>query len=263
LATGRIRIHADFRHNEHVDTSSDISELVNEISEFHETCLLDGRWVAGLMTTRQPVSLPEDFGPPSMSFFMYNQDGGQSIARPYLAQRCAETDIHTASIPKYHEHDVWDENTNAPCSNFVYDFDVIRYIVRDDWQEVLQHDVDGQVKSGSIDDLHTAFMEGCEVKVAIQGLFDDLSKEESKLDHEVFIQIGWGYYYSQQKIMVAATHPLARVSPSIPLVYRSKGWDFGWFIVRSDGCISKRICDPQTLKFKDSKDKKALRWFVR
>jgi hypothetical protein len=106
-------------------------------------------------------------------------------------------------------------------------------------------------------------MEGCEVKVAIQGLFDDLSKEESKLDHEVFIQIGWGYYYSQQKIMVAATHPLARVSPSIPLVYRSKGWDFGWFIVRSDGCISKRICDPQTLKFKDSKDKKALRWFVR
>lgn len=258
-----LRIHTDFRHNEHVDTSSDNAELVNEISEFHETCLLDGRWVAGFMTTRQPVSLPDSFGPPSMSFFMYNQDGGQAIARPYLAERSAKTGIHTAPMQKYHEHSVWDENTNAPSSNFVYDFDVIRYIVRDDWQEVLKHDADGQVESGSIDDLQAAFMDGCEVKVAIRGLFDDLSGNRATLDHEVFIQIGWGYYYSEQKLMVSATHPLVRVCPAIPLVYKSKGWDFGWFIVHSDGYVSKRICDPQTLTFKDSKDKKAVKWFVR
>lgn len=258
-----LRIHTDFRHNEHVDTSSDIAELVNEISEFHETCLLDGRWTAGFMTTRQPVTLPDSFGPPSMSFFMYNQDGGQAIARPYLAKRSAETDIQTNPVPKYHEQDVWDGDTHAPSTNFVYDFDVIRYIVRDDWQEVLKHDADGRVESGSIGQLHDAFMEGCEVKVAIRGLFDDLSEKESSLDHEVFIQTGWGYFYTEQKMMVAATHPLVRVSPAIPLVYRSKGWDFGWFIVRSDGFVSKRICDPQTLTFQDSKDKKAIRWFVR
>ena len=258
-----LRIHTDFRHNEHVDTSSDNADLVNEISEFHETCLLDDRWVAGFMTTRQPVSLPGDFGPPSMSFFMYNQDGKQAIARPYLSKRPAETNPLDPKMKKYHELDKFDDDTNAPSNNFIYDFDLMRYIVRDDWQQVLAHKADGQVESGSIDDLHAAFMEGCEVKVGIRGLFDDLSGNDDKMDHEVFIQIGWGYYYSGQKLMVSATHPLVRVCPAIPLVYKSSGWDFGWFIVRSDGYVRKRICDPQTLTFKDSKDKKAIRWFVR
>ena len=46
------------------------------------------------------------------------KDGGQAIARPYLARRSAETDIQIAPMPKYHEHNVWDENRNAPSSNF-------------------------------------------------------------------------------------------------------------------------------------------------
>jgi hypothetical protein len=258
-----LRIHTDFRHNEHIDTSSDNEDMVNEISEFHETCLLDDRWAAGFMTTRQPVSLPGNFGPPSMSFFMYNQDGKQAIARPYLSKRPAETNSFDTKMKKYHEFNKWDGDTNAPSSNFVYDFDLIRYIVRDDWQQVLAHNPDGQVEFGSIDDLWKAFMDGCEVKVGIRGLFDDLKDNDSKINHEVFIQIGWAYFYSEQKLMVSATHPLVRVSPAIPLVYKSKGWDFGWFIVRSDGYVSKRICDPQTLTFKDSKDNKAIRWFVR
>lgn len=60
------------------------SILVNEVSEFHETCLVESRWAAGFMTTRQPVSLPDSFGIPSISFFLYNQDGNQAIARPIL-----------------------------------------------------------------------------------------------------------------------------------------------------------------------------------
>lgn len=37
------------------------------------------------MTLRQPIELTEGFGErPSMSFFLYNQDGRQAIARPYL-----------------------------------------------------------------------------------------------------------------------------------------------------------------------------------
>src|SRR6476661_3339331 len=80
-----LRIATEFRHNEHIDTASDDPELVREVAEFRVTYLLDDRWSAGIMTLRQPVDLPDGFGPrPSMSFFLYNQDGQQAIARPYL-----------------------------------------------------------------------------------------------------------------------------------------------------------------------------------
>ena len=260
-----LRIHTDFRHNEHVDLGSENSEMVNEVSEFHETCVMDDRWAAGFMTTRQPVALPDGFGPPSMSFFMYNQDGRQAIARPYLAPRPTVKDDSTQTpveMAKYHEQDSWDEDTNAPCSNFVYDFEVIRYFVRDDWREVLAHDEQGQVTAGSIDALHEAFLAGCEVKVGVMGLYDDLAAGGG-MRHEVFIQTGWGYYYSEQKLFVSATHPLVRVCPGVPLVYRSGGWDFGWLVIRTDGYAVKRICDPHTLALADEADRFAVRWLVR
>lgn len=48
-------------------------------------CLFEKSWSAEIMTMRQPVSLPRCFGTrSSMSFFLYNQDGRQAIARPYL-----------------------------------------------------------------------------------------------------------------------------------------------------------------------------------
>ena len=44
-----------------------------------------GPWVAGVMTQRQPIECPTGFGPrPSLSLFLYNQDGHQAIARPFL-----------------------------------------------------------------------------------------------------------------------------------------------------------------------------------
>ena len=107
-----LRIATEFRHNEHIDTTSDDSQLVREVAEFRVTYLLEDRWSAGIMTLRQPVDLPDGFGPrPSMSFFLYNQDGQQAIARPYLdgappdgALGPAPLDDHS-DMPRYHQHD--------------------------------------------------------------------------------------------------------------------------------------------------------------
>src|SRR5215467_5244108 len=138
-----LRIATEFRHNEHIDTTSDDPQLVREVAEFRVTYLLKDRWSAGIMTLRQPVDLPDGFGPrPSMSFFLYNQDGQQAIARPYLdglpvtgARGSAALDDHS-DMPHYHQHDSWDAGTNAPSSNFVYDFDHYQFWVYDRWREV-------------------------------------------------------------------------------------------------------------------------------
>ena len=75
------------------------------------------------MTLRQPVDLPDGFGPrPSMSFFLYNQDGQQAIARPYLDGAPAAGTLGPAPIddhsdmPRYHQQDSWDASTNAPST---------------------------------------------------------------------------------------------------------------------------------------------------
>ena len=63
-------------------------------------------------------------------------------------------------------------------------------------------------------------------------------------------------------LVIGATHPVVRVAPGIPLVYRSRGWDFGWLLPRTDGYVSRWLCDPYTLKFCKSKTRHAMRWFV-
>src|SRR5512141_1243530 len=65
-AVGRgagLRIYTEFIHNEHIDPTSPNNELIREVSEFRATYLLEGRWAAGIMTLRQPISLPGGFGP--------------------------------------------------------------------------------------------------------------------------------------------------------------------------------------------------------
>jgi hypothetical protein len=266
-----LRIYTEFIHNEHIDPMSANDELVREVSEFRATYLVEDRWCAGIITLRQPISLPDGFGPrASMSFFMYNQDGQQAIARPYLDGAPATGTIGPAGLddwtayPKYHQHDGWDAGTNAPSSNFVYDFEVFRYYVAGDWQEVLAHDSAGNASAGSIEDLAAAFEAGAEVKVAIRGLCDDLAAEGSPpLDHELFIQVGPGYYYSRQKLFIAGTHPLARVRPAIPMRYESRGWDFGWLMPRTDGRVAMLLYDPYTLAVRRKDGQFAMRWFVR
>jgi hypothetical protein len=161
-----LRIRTDFVFNEHIDTKSNNSEPVVEVSDFRVTYLIEDRWAAGIMSLRMPICPPDGFGPQaSMSFFMYNQDGQQAIARPYLDGAPAEgvpgaspLDDHS-DMPKYHQHDNWDADTNAPSSNFIYDFDLYRFLVRDEWEEVFAHTADGKTEFGSIDALYDAFRE--------------------------------------------------------------------------------------------------------
>jgi hypothetical protein len=265
-----LRIATEFRHNEHIDTTSSSRELVREVAEFRVTYLLDDRWSAGIMTLRQPVDLPDGFGPrPSMSFFLYNQDGQQAIARPYLDGQPtgrplgpAPLDDH-GDMPRYHQQDGWDAGTNAPSSNFVYDFDSYQFWTNDRWQELLSHTADGSVISGSVAALADAFGQGCAIKLGIRGLCADLADEPgAALEHEVFVHAGSCYYYTEQRLFMTGTHPLVRVRPAIPLRYRSQGWDFGWLMARTDGHVARWLCNPYTLAFQKSVGRYAMRWFA-
>ena len=265
-----LRIYTEFRHNEHIEPGSDNAEIVKEVAEFRETYLLQDSWTAGFMTLRQPISLPDGFGPrSSMSVFLYNQDGRQAIARPYLdgppaaGVRGPSPVDDDPTMPRMHDLEGWDGDSNAP-SNFVYDFDVFRYWVRDEWREVLAHAEDGTQRAGSVDDLADAFSNEAEVKVGISGLCDDLADDpDIALDHEVFIQVGSCYYYTEGRLLVGATHPLVRVRPAIPLSYVSGSWDFGWAMVRTDGYAELLIVDPYTLMIHRHRGRYASRWFVR
>jgi hypothetical protein len=266
-----LRIGTEFRHNEHIEPGSDNRELIQEVADFRVTYLLENRWAAGVIPLRQPISLPDGFGPrPSMSFFLYNQNGEQAIARPYLdGQPMSGTlgrsplDDHSA-MPKYHQLDNWDLGTNAPSSNFIYDFDVYRFLVSDDWTEELAHTPTGEVVSGSFDALAHAFSAGREVKVAIRGLCADLAEPGAPVvDHEVFVHLGSCYNYSKRRLFMGGSHPLVRVRPAIPMRYASRAWDFGWLMPRTDGRVARWLVDPYTLKFKKSEGRYAMRWLVR
>ena len=265
-----LRISTEFKHNEHIDPSSDNPEVVIEVAEFRETYVLQDSWTAGFMTLRQPISLPHGFGRPSMSFFLYNQDGMQARGNPLLngpppvGEHGPSPLEDVSEMPKMHKLEDWDQTTNAPSSNFIYDFDVYRYWVRDDWHEVLAHGQDGAVQSGSVEALGDAFSSGAEVKVGIRSLCDDLVEDPANaMGHEVFIQVGSCYYYTERKLFIGSTHPLVRVRPAIPLTYVSNGWDFGWVMARTDGHVALQMADPYTLQFRKSQGKYAVRWFIR
>jgi hypothetical protein len=281
-----LRIYSEFYHDEHIDPGSSNHELIQESMDMRVTYLIDNRWAAGVLSLRQPVELPDGFGPrPSLSLFLYNEDGTQAIARPHLdgapvngppveiLLRKSPPVVH-AHMPKYHELDRWDDGTNAPSSNFIYDFETLRYFVRDDWCEVLHHTSDGTVVSGSIDDLADAFRQGAEFKVGIRGLCADLaangdssstthSTGGDSLPHEAFIQLGSCYYYMQQRQFIAGTHPIPRVAPGVPLRYTTRGWDYTWLLVRTDGHTALLIYDPYTLTPRREFGRFELRWFFR
>lgn len=264
-----LRIYTEFRHNEHIDTDSDNPELVREVSAFQVTYLLEDRWAAGIMVGRQPVGLPSvGFGArASMSFFLYNQDGRQAVARPFLdggpvTARPGPSPVDDHSrMPKYHQEDAWDQGTNAPSQNFIYDFESYRYCVREAWREVLACTAEGEVASGSLASLAEAFAAGCDVKVGILDLCRDLAVGAT-LPHEVFVQTGWSYHYTARGLFIAATLPVVRIRPSIPLVYVSRGWDFAWLIARTDGTVSQLIYDPYTLSPRRATSRHAIRWFI-
>ena len=269
-----LRIYTEFRHNEHIDTSSDNNELIKEVSDFPVSYLIDDRWVAAMMTLRQPVTLPDRFGIPSMSYFMYNQNGMQATARPYLdGAGCYYEDEPPAEMfngggvekPMVHMHDGSSAPRigNAAWTNFIYDFYSYKFFAQDNWVEVLSHDKDGNVLSGSARALEEASEKGCELKVAISGICEGVFGAENTIKHEVFIGTGPHYFYTDTGFMVAETRPFIRVVPEIPMVYRDHNWDFGWAIVRSDGHVAGLWYDPYTLKYKKTHSRHAMRCFLK
>ena len=88
------------------------------------------------------------------------------------------------------------------------------------------------------------------IKLGISNLCADLCDDpDDAPDHELFVQGGSAYYYTDQKLFLIGSHPVVRVRPAVPLRYTTRGWDFGWLMVRSDGHVVYRRCDPYTLKF--------------
>ncbi len=261
-----LRIGTAFRHNEHIDTASDCAELIRERMDFRVTYVLERRWAAGIETLRMPVELPDGFGArPSLSFFLYNQDGAQAIGRPSLSDGPPPPGVSPTTPgrdPQMHRMTLVqanDEGTNAPSHHFFYAFDYFRFFVRDGWREVLAHTEQGEVVSGSLAALTEAVDAGCEVKVGIRDLCADLGEGPS---HEVFVHLGPCYHYTERGVLIGAAHPLVRVRPTIPLVYQSRGWDFGWLLMRTDGQVARWLCNPYTLRFEKSAARHAVRWFV-
>jgi hypothetical protein len=265
-----LRIGTEFRHNEHIDVESFSDELVQEVAEFGVTYCLDDCWSAGIMSLRQPISLPDGFGArPSMSFFLYNQDASQGIARPHLDGRFeqgvpgASTPAPPDNMPKYEAFDNWDAGTDAPSHNFIYRFDGYRFCVNETWRHVLHHSACGDVISGSLDELVHSFRAGCAIKLGLRGLCSDFAASNDSVPHEVFVQGGSAYFYTQRRQLIIGTHPVVRVAPAIPLRYRTSNWDFGWLMVRTDGHVVYRRCDPMSLRFTDHSMSLEVRWFVR
>ncbi len=264
-----LRVGTGFRHHEHIELGSDCQELIHEFIDFRVTYLLDNQWSAGICNLRMPVHTPEGFGPrESMSFFLYNQNGLQALARPFLDGKLSTEHMNSClndfgRMTRFRELDRADTETNAPSYTFVYNFDFFKFCVNSRWREVLSHESDGTIISGSIEDLACAFRTGAEFKVAIRGLCADLGSDaDDAVDHEVFAHLGSCYYYTERKLFMGATHPVVRVAPTIPLTYRSQGWDFGWLLPRTDGHVARWLCDPYTLKFRKSTSRHAIRWFV-
>ncbi len=267
-----LRVYTEFLFEEHIvpggDGDANHDGVVREVIDFRETILLGGTHVAGVTTLRQALFPPFGFnGDPRMSYFLYQGDGRQACANLLLGDVPSDVrpgvrgDLPTpADMPKMSPEVVYDIGTAGPSRNFVYDMEVYRYFVRDDWQELLAHDADGNVERGSIDAIEEAQVAGREIKVGIHGLAADLGAGP---DHEVFTLVGSGFFHTRMRLYDSLTHPLVRVAPAIPLEYHSNGWDVAWVFLRTDGAATLRVLNPYTRQFTDRPARFACRWFAR
>lgn len=284
-AVGRgadLRVYTEFLFEEHI-TPGGIGDdrllgPIREVIDFRETVLVDGRHVGGITTQRQPLEPPFGFNgrDPKMSFFLYTGDGDQALANLLLsgpgggaAPGSSFVEPTPADMPKMGPQAYFDVGTTGPSRNFVYDMEVYRYFVRDDWEEVLAHDADGVVTAGSFDALEAAQVAGREIKVGIRDLAADLVDLDGgahgapAMGHEVFTPVGSGFLHVRARWYDALTHPLVRVAPAIPLGYRSGNWDVAWVFLRTDGLARVRRLDPYTRAWEDRDARFACRWFAR
>jgi len=271
-----LRVYTEFLHEEHIAPYSagaaagaENNGLIREVIDFRETILIDGRHAAGITLLRQPLEPTAGFNgtQPKMSFFLYNMDGWQACANLLLDAAAAASAPGTRveqpadpKLPKMSLQEIFDAGTTAPSRNFIYDMEVYRFWVRDDWTEILAHDAAGRVVSGSLANLERAQMEGREIKVALRDLCADLG---SGPPHEVYSHVGSGFFHTGRGFYEALSHPVVRVAPGVPLRYGSFLWDVAWVVARTDGVAVLRTLDPYTRQFRDRETRLACRWFAR
>lgn len=276
-----LRIYTEFYHEEHVAPFSTTGAnhpvhngLIREVIDFRQTILVDNRHVAGITLYRQPLEPTQGFNgtQPQMAFFMYNMTGHQSCATCILEAKPFSGSVGThqqisapPQMTKMSLTDAFDADTAGPSRNFVYDMEVYRFFVRDDWEQVLVHDAEGRITEGSFEEIEEAQQAGRELKVGITGLCDDLITEQNGVPHsqEIFSSLGSSFLHTGHRYYEALTHPIVRVTPNIPVKYASRNWDVVWAFVRTDGYAVLRRLDPYTRRFTDRNTRLACRWFVR
>ncbi len=271
-----LRIYTEFLYEEHILPGGGdpaLDGLIREVIDFRETLLIDDGYVAGITTLRQPLEPPHGFnGPdPKMSFFMYSMDGEQALANLVLGEmgeRAAPGDrlvVPTpADMPKMGAQEFFDIGTSGPSRNFVYAMERYRFVVRDEWQEILAHDAAGRVGTGSFAALEAAQIAGRELKVAIRDLGADLAGSGTRsMPHETFTLVGSGFVHVRAGLYVTLTHPLVRIAANLPIRYETDNWDVAWVFMRTDGQAQVRRIDPYTRQWEDRPARFACRWFVR
>jgi hypothetical protein len=138
--------------------------------------------------------------------------------------------------------------------------EIYRFFVRDDWTELLAHEADGRVVSGSFAAVEQAQIAGREIQVGFRDLCADLGAGPP---HEIFSLVGSGFVHTGRKFYEALSHPLVRVAPTVPLHYKSSAWDITWVFARTDGYAVLRTLNPYTRTFEDRETRLACRWFAR
>ena len=256
-----------FYFNEHLVPGAANHELVEEVSDFRVVYRIGKEWSAGIMNLRMPSLGPLGFEAPrpSWSFFMYNCDGRQAIARPFLDGQtrmppCGECEFTQPSdMPKYHIASCFDQSSNGPSQNFVYDFEYFRYIVRDDWQEIYAHDENGNTTFGSLEDMLSAIREGRDTKAAIR----NFRPGPGTLDYELFTFLGSNYYSTESRHLAINTQPLVLVEPNIPMAYASGNWRPGNMLLHNNGVVEFWSYDPYSMEYSKSRKNCAIRYFAR
>lgn len=276
-----LRIYTEFFHEEHIAPFSLTGAnhpahdgLIREVIDFRQTILVDDHHVAGITLYRQPLEPTQGFNglQPKMAFFMYNMTGHQSCAdciledRPFAGMPGTRQIVPASQqMVKMSETEVFDADTSGASRNFIYDMEVYRFFVRDDWEQVLAHDAHGRVTQGSFEAIEEAQLGGRELKVGIAGLCDDLraGHNGAPRSQEIFSLLGSSFLHTGHGYYEALTHPIVRVVPNVPMKYASHNWDVCWAFVRTDGHAVLRTLNPYTRRFADRATRLACRWFVR
>lgn len=260
-----VQCYTTFDYAEHMGVPQSHEGLVHEMMSFSTVYWLEGGHIAGIQTTRYPANSSLGFlDLPSLSFFLNNENGQHGVARLFLDGRRGAPRQARSDSEKYKVLDAWDDVTPCPSENFTYDFGEYAWWADDCWQELLSHDATGLVIHGSLQDLRDAFHSGARLKVAVRDLCAGLAAaEEVPISHEVFVELHSLYNHHDSGFLGGESQPLVRVSPGVPLKYRSGNWNCGWILPRTDGMVYQVVLDPYTRKFAYAEGRFSIRWFAR